>query len=551
MADIQVPRVILPQAAESVKVYPDTGLFAEIPSESDGLGKAMGQPLTVRQSAPGVGSSGRPLVIPSVSGVQRLTMADLLEIYRLPSHRPLAESSLMDLGAATSSAAGVTFAYVPASDEFGGSAVRIAVPAGVTNAQINIPVKPVLGGWTKALPEVVWRLKVDNWANADILYAKLGNTAMTKYYYWVLCSNSAGGDSRFGAKLGPFPGKWDGQFRSMRVNTYSGLASAGAPAPWGEYAPEFEVQAVGFTVSTTTQPLVIELNRVYSPEWEIGAVCKISDGGYQTFHDTIFKFFKDRGWPGYVSRLAASNPEYIVDAQWRDFVAAGWDVGSHTSDGLNPLTAATTPDQIVGFLAAFRRTAAMLKVQNPGMLWTQFLSNSGRSAPGYDVAGLLKSCGLTGSRGIVCDAEYGIDPWDARFVRASTIAEPSGWVPKHGRWNRWPWATGWEATPEARDVYAGSGTEQVVRRADIGKQAALVYTHRVRDVDGAGNPAVGNIGPNYCNDMLADLETRVRRGSLLPLSITQLEALTYAREGEVYLRWDGEWVSRTTGKIVI
>lgn len=53
MADIQVPRVILPQAAENVKVYPDTGLFAEIPSESDGIGKAMGQPLTVIQSAQG------------------------------------------------------------------------------------------------------------------------------------------------------------------------------------------------------------------------------------------------------------------------------------------------------------------------------------------------------------------------------------------------------------------------------------------------------------------------------------------------------------------
>lgn len=58
MADMKVPRVILPQAAENVKVYPDTGLFAEIPSESDGIGKAMGQPLTVIQSAQGVGKIG-------------------------------------------------------------------------------------------------------------------------------------------------------------------------------------------------------------------------------------------------------------------------------------------------------------------------------------------------------------------------------------------------------------------------------------------------------------------------------------------------------------
>lgn len=56
MADMKVPRVILPQAAENVKVYPDTGLFAEIPSEADGVGKAMGQPLTVIQSAQGVAS---------------------------------------------------------------------------------------------------------------------------------------------------------------------------------------------------------------------------------------------------------------------------------------------------------------------------------------------------------------------------------------------------------------------------------------------------------------------------------------------------------------
>ena len=66
MADMKVPRVILPQAAESVKVYPDTGLFAEIPSESDGIGKAMGQPLTVIQSAQGITRWDHPE--PSVAG---------------------------------------------------------------------------------------------------------------------------------------------------------------------------------------------------------------------------------------------------------------------------------------------------------------------------------------------------------------------------------------------------------------------------------------------------------------------------------------------------
>jgi hypothetical protein len=56
-------------------------------------------------------------------------------------------------------------------------------------------------------------------------------------------------------------------------------------------------------------------------------------------------------------------------------------------------------------------------------------------------------------------------------------------------------------------------------------------------------------GTQLLADLLADLDTKQSAGQLIVLSPTQLEMLTYWREGDVYLRWDGEWVSRSTGAI--
>lgn len=52
-------------------------------------------------------------------------------------------------------------------------------------------------------------------------------------------------------------------------------------------------------------------------------------------------------------------------------------------------------------------------------------------------------------------------------------------------------------------------------------------------------------------DYVARLDELARVGSVLSISATEADYLTYDRPGDVHLRWDGVWVSRTTGKVVL
>lgn len=320
--------------------------------------------------------------------------------------------------------------------------------------------------------------------------------------------------------------------------------------PWDENTPEAEIRAISFTVSTSAA-VTLRLSRVYSPEWDRGALVHISDGGYQFFRDNALPYFLDRGWPGVVSRIANTDANYTKDEQWPDFVAAGWDVCQHISQGGSQNNASTTPAQIEQALHDFKRLAQKLKVNNPGnYLFSQFLGNAGRYT-GADMAGLLRAHGIQSSRGLCSDAEYGIDPWDAKFTTTGSLdPHPHGFVPKHGRYNRWQYATGDDATPEIRDNYAASRTKRQVAITAAAKSVGIIYSHRVLPYDGT-NPLTGNVGLNFYRDFIADCDNFFAAGKLIPLSITQLDGLTYNRPGDVYVRWDGEWVSRTTGKIVI
>ena len=69
------------------------------------------------------------------------------------------------------------------------------------------------------------------------------------------------------------------------------------------------------------------------------------------------------------------------------------------------------------------------------------------------------------------------------------------------------------------------------------------YTHQIVPNDGT-NPSVYDSGTNFFRDFLADLDAQVLAGKILVLSPTEVEMLTYWRQGDVFLRWDNEWVYR-------
>jgi len=320
--------------------------------------------------------------------------------------------------------------------------------------------------------------------------------------------------------------------------------------PWDENTPEAEIRAISFAFSTSAA-VTLRLSRVYSPEWSRGAIVQVSDGGYQYFHDNLLPEFSARGWPGVVSRVANTDPYYTVDAQWQDYVSAGWDVCQHISQGNTSNSAATTTAQLEQSLHDFKRLAQALRINNPGNYnFSQFLTNAGRYN-GNDIAGVLRKHGIQSSRGACSDAEFGIDPWDAKFYSVGWAAvQPHGFVPKHGRYNRWHIDAGNGATAADRDNYAVSDLKRLVAIAASGKNVGINYIHRPLPFDGT-NPQAGNVGLNLCRDYVADLAARFSTGDVIPLSISQLNGLTYDRPGDVFVRWDGEWVSRTTGKIVI
>lgn len=501
-------------------------------------------PVMATPSDQGVGN-----IIPMVGGKYAPTQADLLRLFPLPTHRVIADPWTVNIAGA-SKPAGATITVEADANEYGGSVIRIDLPAGVVGGAITLPINPdVTGAYPKALPELCWRLNVSDWAPLTRFYAKAGDATLANCKLWVIVDDSSGGKSQYGAWNGPYPARWNNVYRTLRSNPFAMVTNVGT-MPWDENNAEAEIRAVSFAVSTSAA-VTIRLSRVYSPEWSRGAIVQVSDGGYQLFHDNLLPEFSARGWPGVVSRLANTDATYTSDAQWQDFIAAGWDVCQHISQGNTANSASTTLAQLEQSLHDFKRLAQTLRINNPGnYAFSQFLANAGRYN-GNDIAGVLRAHGVLSSRGVCSDAEYGIDPWDTKFYSVGWAAvQPHGFIPKHGRYNRWHLDAGNGATAADRNNYAVSDLKRLVAIAASGKNVGINYIHRPMPFDGT-NPPAGNVGLDLCRDYVADLATRFSTGSVIPMSISQLDGLTYNRPGDVYVRWDGEWVSRSTGKIVI
>jgi len=500
--------------------------------------------VTATQSAQGVGN-----IIPMVGGKYAPTQADLLRLFPLPTHRVIADPWTINIAGATKPA-GATITVEADANEYGGSVIRIDLPAGLTGAGITIPILPnVYGDYPKTLLEVAWRLNVSDWSATTRFYAKAGDATLANGCIWVIVDDSGGGKSQYGLHGGPYPEKWNGVYRTLRANPFAQVSRVGA-IQWDENNPETEVRAIGFTVSTNAA-VTVRLSRVYSPEWARGAFIQVCDGGYQITHDNLLPAFAERGWPGVVSRLTLAEAVHTAPEQWIDWHKAGWDICQHIAIGNVACGPTTTKAELEQNINAFKRVLHKLGIANPGSyLFSQFLTNAGRYT-GQDIAGILRSHGIQSSRGVCSDAEYGIDPWHAKFVSNGWAdVQPHGFIPKHGRYNRWHIECGNGATPEARDTYSGSDQQKLVAICAKGKNVGISYIHRAIPYDGT-NPAFGNNGLNFCRDYIADRDAKFRDGSVIPMSASQLDGLTYNRPGDVFVRWDGEWVSRTTGKIVI
>lgn len=502
-------------------------------------------------TSPGGGIASRIVPVQSIGGRAQITRDYLLERFPLPVNRNIADRSNIDLANATLPA-GCTAEWVDAQDEFGGKALKLSFAANTpTNAHVVLPLLPDFrGNYPKALPRLEWRLMSSNFQTLNRLYLNAAEDATsTKKYLWVANDNS-GNKSQFGLK-GPYTTSINGRYRTLVTTPYSNLTAVSTPMAWDENNREYEIRAISVNVILAQEegvniPGDLYINRVSSPEWACGALITQMDGGYELSRLPIFHEFWTRGWPGVVSRLYADQGDYIPDEYWPDFIRAGWDVCQHVAKQDVTAMDATVTEQVLDkILQDFKRFAVALGIQGSGLRTCSNLTNEAPILA--NAAAVLRRNGILGARGQWSDEAFGIDPRSALVDRTQiTKPYPGGWAPRWGRYNRYYQDAGIGTTAEARNTFAGSDSETLMRRIVAGTDLGWCYIHRVMDA-----PTQGNIGPAFARDYIAAIEERFARQELVPISATQADMLTYERPGDVYLSYDGAWKSRSSGKVVL
>ena len=502
---------------------------------------------------PGGGSAKRIMPIQSIDGRAQITRDWLLERFPLPTNRNIADRSNINLAGATLPT-GVTAEWVDAPDEYGGKSLKLSFAENTpSNAHVILPLLPdYRSNYPKSLPRMEWRVMSSNFQTLNRLYLSASDDpTMAKRYIWVANDNSTQ-KSGWGLR-GPYTTSVNNRYRTLVVNCYNNVSPSGGPTAWNETAPEYEIRAISINVILAQDggvniPGDLYINRVSSPEWDCGALITQMDGGYELSRLPIFHEFWRRGWPGVVSRLYADAADYIPDAYWPDFVRAGWDVCLHAAKQDVTAMDGTVTEQVLDkILQDWRRFAVSLGVQGPGLRTCSNLTNAGPAAI-PDAAAILRRNGIAGARGRWSDEQYGVDPMSA-LTNIDQIAgsTPGGWSPRWGRYNRmYIDVSAGGATAEARNTFAGSHADVMIKKIVVGRDLGWAYIHRVMDA-----PTTGNIGPQFARDYIAAIEEKFSKQEIVPISATQADMLTYERPGDVYLAYDGAWKSRSTGKVAL
>ena len=528
-------------------------------------------------------------VISGLSGLTSAETAVVREVIRgplledianiLPTHIPvLSPERHTAMGTITSGLLSAT--YDGATGERGRGAIKIAhTSVAATSQTLNIPL--VAGAEFpstafKVGARVHVRVKCSDWSLVQRLYigfSKPGDANSYQYFKVIEANVSPEGCTATAAAA-----VWNNQWRTLVFHSDKKPAVVGTAATWDRTARYYDAGGVVITMNVTAAatvgptPVNLWIDRIYSPDWPVGFCTVIGDGSYGSFITTAVEAFNQRGWKLGVSgnRVDGSTSgvtTYPSLTTLASLAAQGHDVFQHGHylSGATPIpldgTAGQTEATVLNVLALQQAAIrGALGGQNArGTRWVQWLANAGRYNGGADMAGLVKDLGIQAGRADCSDAEYGIDPWDAKYTTffnspySESGARMCGWVPPHGRFNR-PYTEfyirpgGGAETPTTRDTYAGNGLQQGLQYAANCGDGLVAYTHNILPYDGT-EPAANNSGTLHWRDFLADLDDKVAAGSILVLSPTQLESLTYWRQGDVYVRWDGEWVNRSDGSI--
>lgn len=531
--------------------------------------------------------------LPEWRGLGGRTIADML-----PRHHPVLIPDQINIATAHANAQAaninVSVTLVSTSNEFCAQSIRITVAAAVaSDATFRIPLPTDLfGRKPRIYTRLHTRIKVSDWSLLTRFYISPAEQAGTSHRYIFPVMETSGVTGEQGQVSG-FSSAWNGVWRTIQNEGYRKTA-VGSPKSWltdANLTPTYETDGIVITLRATAA-VTIEINRMYSPEWDAGVYTVVGDGAYDTFQSNVIAAFNERKWKCGVSVFKLSGDGQYPDnyrgfptsAQLRAISEAGHDVVPHISlpngsynhgeltIGVANAGSPATDAQIRQAMAAHLARCTQLFGSTPAALqYGQALQNNAKTATA-DTASLLKPYGLAHGRGPFTDSEFGCDPWHSSMSSNASYRNPesgldkaimAGWIPKRGRWG-WGYEQAWfsnvtvddETDRLRRDTYSGYVMELAVRRAAAFGDGVFSYNHYVEafgvpNRTGSGNPepSVFNSGLNFWRDHLADLDARHAAGDLVIVSPSQKHLLTYGRDGEIYLRWDGEWVSRATGRI--
>jgi hypothetical protein len=481
-------------------------------------------------------------------GPIRDKLKDITE-WMLPKHLPVLDPAQF-IGMTTITSGALSATYQAGAGDFSRDALRIAASGAVTSTAVTLQLPAATEPGAKDIPATAagalhMRIKCSDWSLVTRLYISLSNDGFTTQYIWIVADS---GQSRYGCKDPAYASAWNGKYRTISIAS-ANMTMSGAAAAWGTNARYFNFSGVRITL-TSTAAVTLDIDRIYSPDWPAGVIAPIFDGSYQTARNLFMTEFVPRGWgAGFSANVMAQGSFY---PEYADLVAlskAGADVFCHGHDvtgagSVQPLTDSVTEGQYLLRLSQQRRALLAAGVHPAGLVWHQFLQDTGRYAGNFDMAGLLRSQGIKASRFSCSDATWGVNPFNSLITNAVTATDYETWLPYKGPYN-FRGVTAFENIPTGGE-YANPGVDtskptlkkRIEYTALVGG-SLVMYNHNIIDPAGAYDVSVA-----FGRDLVAALAEKEAAGSLFIVNPTDLLRMTFLRRGDLYMRSDGEWAYR-------
>lgn len=441
----------------------------------------------------------------------------------------------------------LTVSHQPAVGDYSGSSILLAASSATASTVVVLPlpqqIQPFSQKYTRAAAGAVHvRIRCSNWAAVTQFSVGLGGDAECTKLHRVNLVDL--GTSHYGCCNTEFASRWSGQWRTFAISS-ANFSAVGSPNPWGRDARYFNVASIQFRVACSAA-VTFEVDRIYSPDWPAAAVSIIFDGWHDSIVDLMQREFIPRGWSAGGSRSRVDGDGYVSTAfRFRHITNAGLDVFPHNTwvkhDGTRvPMEQTTTAAEFERGYAEARIALLRAGASAEGMKFAQFLQNKGWYA-GTDMGGILRKYGVDSCRRAISDAQWGVNPW-VTATEAWSMNNMSTWVQSSGQMN-------WHAPAGFEGIALGAGYDaprtdsytmlERTEYAALSSNALMTYHHSYMDP----TPEY-SVSSAFMRAQVAHLAELDRAGKIVVVAPSVLMQMLHRRPGDVFLRWDGEWVYR-------